>query len=202
MSSKLLLLALSVAAISSCTTAYKTGQTPDDVYYSPARVYDEEDNTDKRDEVKKRTNSEEREIRMSINDPRWRNFDNDYAYNPYFYAYNSGYYYNPYYCTYPVYISHAPVKSPVKMINTGTYGTGYNNSNVYTSPKMGTVKPVRSYNNHNRTSTFGNVVNSIFSGNQNNSTNSSGDTRSYSPSGSSGNSSSSGASRPARNGSR
>ena len=42
MNSKILLLALFVAALSSCTTAYKTGQTPDDVYYSPARPQGEE----------------------------------------------------------------------------------------------------------------------------------------------------------------
>ena len=41
MKSKILLLALIVAVLSSCTTAYKTGQTPDDVYYSPTRPQDE-----------------------------------------------------------------------------------------------------------------------------------------------------------------
>jgi hypothetical protein len=34
---KFLFLALAVAAFSSCSTAYKMGQTPDDVYFSPAR---------------------------------------------------------------------------------------------------------------------------------------------------------------------
>lgn len=37
MTTKILLVALSVAAFSSCSTAYKTGQTPDDVYYSPVK---------------------------------------------------------------------------------------------------------------------------------------------------------------------
>jgi hypothetical protein len=37
MNTRFLLLALSVAALSSCTSMYKSGQTPDDVYYSPAR---------------------------------------------------------------------------------------------------------------------------------------------------------------------
>ncbi|MBK8951779.1 MAG: hypothetical protein IPM85_05095 [Chitinophagaceae bacterium] len=41
MKPQLLLLALTVAALSSCTTAYKTGQTPDDVYYSPLPQRDE-----------------------------------------------------------------------------------------------------------------------------------------------------------------
>jgi len=38
MNTKILFLALSVAALTSCSTAYKMGQTPDDVYYSPAKV--------------------------------------------------------------------------------------------------------------------------------------------------------------------
>jgi uncharacterized membrane protein YgcG len=37
MNTRILLLAFSVAALSSCTSMYKSGQTPDDVYYSPAR---------------------------------------------------------------------------------------------------------------------------------------------------------------------
>ncbi len=35
---KILFLALSVAALTSCSTAYKMGQTPDDVYYSPGKT--------------------------------------------------------------------------------------------------------------------------------------------------------------------
>ncbi|MEJ7767822.1 MAG: hypothetical protein WKF89_08420 [Chitinophagaceae bacterium] len=34
---KFLLLALGVIALTSCSTAYKMGQTPDDVYFSPAK---------------------------------------------------------------------------------------------------------------------------------------------------------------------
>ncbi|MEJ7739121.1 MAG: hypothetical protein WKF97_16980 [Chitinophagaceae bacterium] len=41
MNSKVLFLALSVVALSSCSTAYKMGQTPDDVYFSPSREQDE-----------------------------------------------------------------------------------------------------------------------------------------------------------------
>ena len=33
---KHLLLVGALAALGSCTTAYRSGQTPDDVYYSPA----------------------------------------------------------------------------------------------------------------------------------------------------------------------
>ena len=41
-------LALTVAVFSSCTTAYKTGQTPDDVYFSPVRQQDEYVQVEKR----------------------------------------------------------------------------------------------------------------------------------------------------------
>jgi hypothetical protein len=41
MQRQILLLAITAAALSSCTTAYKTGQTPDDVYFSPTRPQDE-----------------------------------------------------------------------------------------------------------------------------------------------------------------
>ena len=43
MKSAILLLALSAVTFSNCTTAYKTGQTPDDVYYSPARPIDQDE---------------------------------------------------------------------------------------------------------------------------------------------------------------
>ena len=40
MNTRILLLAISIAAFSSCSSVYKSGQTPDDVYYSaaPARI--------------------------------------------------------------------------------------------------------------------------------------------------------------------
>lgn len=40
MNSKFLLIVLSLAGFTSCNTVYKTGQTPDDVYYSPVRGID------------------------------------------------------------------------------------------------------------------------------------------------------------------
>ena len=42
MKTKILLLSITAAALGSCTTAYKSSQTPDDVYYSPVKVYDGE----------------------------------------------------------------------------------------------------------------------------------------------------------------
>ncbi|MBI1780094.1 MAG: hypothetical protein HYR66_01810 [Sphingobacteriales bacterium] len=37
MNTRILLLGLAATAMTSCATAYKTGQTPDDVYYSPVK---------------------------------------------------------------------------------------------------------------------------------------------------------------------
>jgi hypothetical protein len=79
MQSKTLLIALSVVAFSSCSTAYKTGQTPDDVYYSPARVI-ENDNRSERAEQVNNAPKDDYEITMSIRDHRWRNFRDDYEY--------------------------------------------------------------------------------------------------------------------------
>ena len=97
MQSKTLLLAISVAAFSSCSTAYKTGQTPDDVYYSPARVIENDNRTEQRNQVRYEP-ATDYEIVMGIRDRRWREFRDDYsaAYISYNYAtrktYNWGYY--------------------------------------------------------------------------------------------------------------
>ncbi|WP_301928619.1 hypothetical protein [Ferruginibacter sp.] len=104
MKTKLLLLAVSAAAFSSCTTMYKSGQTPDDVYYSPARNYGEAVAVAKRppaEEPVYNYSGEDRVILMGINDYRWRYLNNDYAYSPYSYydnysAYNRHGYYNNY----------------------------------------------------------------------------------------------------------
>ena len=76
MKTKLVLLAVSVAAFSSCATMYQTGQTPDDVYYSPARNYGEAVATTKRppagDDPYYNYTGDDRMIWMGINDYRWR----------------------------------------------------------------------------------------------------------------------------------
>ena len=222
MNTKLLLIAVAVVSLSSCSSVYKSGQTPDDVYYSPVRMYDEAD-------VKKETRreeprnyysySEQSQIRLGINNPRWRYLD-DYSYTPYLYGYNYGYYYNPYYCPIPVYnygniVISNPKNTTPRMTNLAAYNTVYNNTNFNVSSKyLNPVNmPVRTYNNSSRLS---NTLNKIFnngSSNYNNSNNNSQNSsnqssRSYTPSSnssstrSSSGSSSSGSStsRPARNG--
>ena len=189
MNPKLLLLLISFAAFSSCNTIYKTGQTPDDVYYSPARSYGEADeNNDKaRDEGvdKYQGYNDDRAIRMGINDARWRYLDNDYGYNQYYSPYNQyynnyslgfshGYYYNPYFWPYPVYSVYSPVYSPVfvapsnpkittpRLTNLGAYGAirGYNNAPL--SPKSSRNSSVRNYNNNNG-SAVGNAIRRVLS---------------------------------------
>lgn len=84
MKSSLLLLALVVAAMSSCTTAYKTGQTPDDVYYSPTRPQDEYVRIEKEDDRRYRYEEdfqEDRYLRMKIrNRNQWSDLNDWYAY--------------------------------------------------------------------------------------------------------------------------
>ena len=108
---------LSLALLASCTTAYKTGQTPDDVYYSPQRPQDEYVRVEKRDDQRYQNDDNrryddnrrstrndyyseedmayERYLRMKVRNRRlWSSIDNDfYSYNPY-YRYNNSFYYN------------------------------------------------------------------------------------------------------------
>ena len=90
MKSAIFLLALSAVVFSSCTTAYKTGQTPDDVYYSPARPEVEYVQTERRQDRNYYEGSEDyytdRYLRMRVtNRYRWSAFD-DYYNNPYLYS--------------------------------------------------------------------------------------------------------------------
>jgi hypothetical protein len=153
---KTLLLILSIAVLASCSTAYKTGQTPDDLYYSKSKVIVEKESED-RYERREDYTSQDRQIRMAINDRRWRNLDYDYdydcRYSPYAYGYNYGYYYNPFYYPYPVYSGGVkyvnPKNTTIRKANLGAYG---NTVTTYTPTKgYGTVKTVtiRGYNNRN-----------------------------------------------------
>src|SRR5689334_569252 len=119
MNTKILLFALSVALVSSCTSAYKAGQTPDDVYYSPAKEKEAYVNVEERQEGNQQQynsnnysgyNSydyrDDRFLRLSIaNRYRWNDFDyyymtgspyNRFDYNLYS-PWNSYYYWNNFY---------------------------------------------------------------------------------------------------------
>lgn len=103
MISRIILLGLVVAAFSSCSSAYRTGQTPDDVYFSPAResaaYVKTENNDDTRYRNEEYVNPDDRWLRMRVrNRYRWSTFD-DYAYNDWRYntwSHNSYYSYSPF----------------------------------------------------------------------------------------------------------
>ena len=106
----------SVLALASCSTAYKTGQTPDDVYYSPARERDEYVRVEKNDDRQYRddeTYREDRYLRMKTGYRRYVILD-DYDYYTgsnyigYYdqYRFNNWGYYNRWYVTPPFYTSY------------------------------------------------------------------------------------------------
>jgi hypothetical protein len=92
---------LSLALLASCTT-YKSGQTPDDVYFSPERPREEYvKREDKDDERKYRSDDEayrdDRYLRMKVHNRRWSGLyqEDYYSYNPYYYHYyNNALYFN------------------------------------------------------------------------------------------------------------
>lgn len=193
------LLALTVAAFSSCTSAYKTGQTPDDVYFSPVRQQDEYVQVEKKDD---RYNSgsndyyEDRFLRMRMQDRyRWSALDdyyfyNSYAYNPYgnYYSLNSPWnthwawnaYYNPYCGGIPYYPGTIIIKNPkiytppsrAVAFNPNSYGVGSSSSTG--SKGLSSSYNNSGYNNSNRNNTsnsLGESFRKVFSGGNSNSNN-------------------------------
>ena len=188
------LLFSAVVFFASCSAVYKSGQTPDDLYFSKPKVVVENTNRYERlDNV-----YEDRQIRMAAYDYRWRSLDDrydyNYAYNPYRYGYTYGYYYNPYYCPYPVYGQSAVFVNPKNTTIRTTNLASYNNTvSSYTPSKTsGSTRTtiVRGYNNSNN-QTYQPRTYETRTYNEN---------RSYSPSSNSNNSSSSGNSAPASTG--
>ena len=102
---KHLLLVGAIAAFSSCSSAYRVGQTPDDVYYSPAPPQEEyvtSENQQDKDSYAYNNNSnniEDLAIRRGITDPGFRNnfsFDLGLGYGYYPYDTYGSAFYNPY----------------------------------------------------------------------------------------------------------
>lgn len=88
---KYILSIVAISAFSSCSTAYRSGQTPDDVYYSPAPVQSSYVSTvsDKDQNSYSYRNDEDAEIRRGIQDPAYRTpatLDLGFGYNPYGYT--------------------------------------------------------------------------------------------------------------------
>ena len=93
-----IILAISLASIMmGCSTVYKTGQTIDDVYFSPARPGAEYVNIEEKEEYRaSEVPMTDRYMRMkAFGGSRWNSFDDDYAYwnNPYW---NNSSYFNVY----------------------------------------------------------------------------------------------------------
>jgi hypothetical protein len=167
-----LLLAFAVLVFTSCTTAYKTGQTPDDVYYSAAKPQEDVVKNDKDEEEATPYDEEyydDRYLRMKVhNRTRWNELNDWYYYDKYSYVYsyyygshnnpyNSwNYYYNPYCCChYSVSPQNPKVPIVPPVIRRNFSLAGYTNPNNNNTNQTGTYKPtVRStkpvYNNNNR----------------------------------------------------
>jgi hypothetical protein len=226
MKSQILLLALTAAALSSCTTSYKTGQTPDDVYFSPVRQQDEYVQTERKDQNRYQSREDyydDRYLRMRVADrQRWSELDDYYYFgnrNDYSY-YNSLYWnnpwtpctywnnnYNPYYHSTVLVTPQSPVFNHPRTVNLNTFNTNMLTSSHYTNP----VHPGFSLNGApTNSSSNGYNSGSNYNNSNNNSSRSSGNVGNFlrnvfnnsGSSGSSGSSSnsssgSSGASRPA-----
>jgi len=167
MKTKYLLFLGAVAAFGSCTSAYRIGQTPDDVYYSPAPPQNEYvtsyDQQDKSSYSYNNNNVEDLAIRRGINDPQFRSNLSFYlgsGYYPYdsygssFYnPYNS--YYNPYDYTgitfYPYNNFYSPYNNFYSPYN-NFYSPYYNSYspyyNSFYSPLYYNTKPSNSVSNY------------------------------------------------------
>lgn len=213
MKPSILLLAFFAVVFSSCSSAYKTGQTPDDVYYSPTRPQDEyvrvnNDNDDQRyygDDY-----YDNRYLRMKVQDPAlWSELDDWYYYGDrYNYSYNyftnyglylwnnpwSPYtywnnYYNPYYQSYVILNPKTSlVYSHPRTVNLNTFNNNrLVNRNSYIAPYNSRTSNNSYYNKNsgNSNRNTGSFLRSIFSnGNSGNSPSTS--SRSSGSSGSSG----------------
>jgi hypothetical protein len=180
----------------SCTTAYKTSQTPDDVYFSPERPQVEyvraEKNEDRQYRAEERTSNDDyysyddRYLRMKVrNRYRWNYLDDPYySYNPYAYRYYNNYsfynspwnnysYWNHYYNPYAPQIIVVNPKSPTYNRPRTTNLNVFNNN----PPRQLTVNPNATGNPKTRTNTgtnnnrprrdFGDDLRNVF-GNDNN----------------------------------
>ena len=136
-----LLSVLLMLLLAGCSTSYRTGQTPDDVYYSPPRPEDEYVRV-QREETRRIRNyqddEEDRFLRMRIRDRnRWNDLDDWYTFERWSLGYNQffaptlnpfvswNYFYNPYF--FPVATAQVPVKNIYtrpRTYNLGSYQQG------------------------------------------------------------------------------
>lgn len=165
MKDKLLLTLLVSSILVSCSSVYRSGQTPDDVYYSPTReVVRTEKDEQKDKEEDKTASTEDQYLKMKVRDRyKWSRIDdydywNDTRYNThcnctcnppnYGYGFNYGYYpirYNswnyPYMVYNPVFIKGHTSGSNVKAYT----NPHFNNTNGTVNPKTGTTTATGSF---------------------------------------------------------
>ncbi|MCE3282767.1 MAG: hypothetical protein K0Q66_1504 [Chitinophagaceae bacterium] len=163
MKDKFLPILLASTILVSCSSVYRSGQTPDDVYYSPAReVVKTEEKEEEKEKVEEPTaRADDQYLKIKVrNRYRWEGID-DYSYwndtrynhchcqcNPgsygYGYGYNSNYYYNPIRYNnwnspyYPIvrYTNPKLINGSTTATNIKAYGNNsYNNNNSSTKPK-------------------------------------------------------------------
>lgn len=164
----------SVLIFASCSTAYKNGQTPDDVYFSPERQRDEYVRVKQKDDRQYQIQSDEelredRYLRMKTSYRRYSALD-DYDcycytgsnYNRYstYYRFNNYNYNNPWYWNNWNWNYHNP-----------SYYNPYYNKPYYSGFVVGNVNPV--YNKPRK----GNL--SVFDNNGNGNSSRQGNTRTY-----------------------
>jgi len=205
---------LSLALIfASCSTAYKSGQTPDDVYFSPARPQAEYARVQENDDRQYRGDEEYRDdryLRMKVRNRRWSTLDDGYSYNYYPsnpYLYNSSWsamnywnvLYNPYCCCNTVIINNpkSPVYNKPRMVNLRVFDNlpASTSTNPKARNSYNTRTSSRNNNNYQNSGTnAGSFLRNVFgsSGSSSNSTSPSTNSKTYS--GSSSGSSSSGSS--------
>jgi hypothetical protein len=201
-----LLTAIITATIfTSCSTSYKTGQTPDDVYYSPVRlqtndVRREDDNRTVYDNSTVYRTTEDREIRRRVHNRRYRIYYDTYGYD-YPYGYNG-------YNGYPVYgnpksgtttnNNPQPRKTNLGAYKPNSTTPDSSNYNIKTGKfNTGTTTtPVRTFGTPNNSSSnngtgVGNIIRKIFTPDNSNNNYNNGNSNNSSPSRSFDNSSSS-----------
>ena len=186
MNSRILLLAISAAALSSCSSVYKSGQTPDDVYYSPAQQKPAYVNTETQDQSQYHGRNDlagssyysDYYLRFkSSNYYRWSTFDdyywydwryNSYVYDPFYSPIYYGNYGNPYGgYTNPKYFYTTTNYSGPRMYNLNTYDNS-NRQATYFNPKLGNNNNPSSKSFNTTTSTDrGGFLRSVFSNSNN-----------------------------------
>jgi uncharacterized membrane protein YgcG len=224
----LLLAVISAVAFSSCTTAYKTGQTPDDVYFSPATPEDEYVRVEKREQRRYEGSDEyyeDRYLRMRVgNRYRWSELDDYYYGSRYNYAYYNTWgihnpwnpytywncNFNPYYGGGVIIGPKSPTYARPRTFNLNAYNNNSLTNNTY-NPKAGRINIGGNSGNNNNNNSYnspgrsnnntGSFLRDLFSGGNSNSSSGSKSSSSGSSSSSSSSGSSSGSkgsSAPAR----